>query len=83
MISDLGFSATPVALLLSLRYFLIPIGIWSGEISDRRRFLGTRRLFWIWSGRALMLLGNCPDGLADGGTSARESARWRWPNQQR
>ena len=57
MISDLGFSATPVALLLSLRYFLIPIGIWSGEISDRRRFLGTRRLFWIWSGRALMLLG--------------------------
>ena len=57
MISDLGFSATPVALLLSLRYFLIPIGIWSGEVSDRRRILGTRRLFWIWSGRLLMLLG--------------------------
>ena len=57
MISDFGLSATPVALLLSLRYFLIPIGIWSGEISDRRRILGTRRMFWIWSGRALMLLG--------------------------
>lgn len=57
MISDFGISATPVALLLSLRYFLIPIGIWSGEVSDRRRILGTRRLFWIWSGRILMLLG--------------------------
>ena len=57
MISDFGLSATPVAFLLSLRYFLIPIGIWSGEMSDRRRLLGTRRLAWIWSGRLLMLSG--------------------------
>ena len=57
MISDFGLSATPVAFLLSLRYFLIPIGIWSGEMSDRRRLLGTRRLAWIWSGRLLMLIG--------------------------
>ena len=57
MISDFGLSATPVAFLLSLRYFLIPIGIWSGEMSDRRRLLGTRRLVWIWSGRLLMLIG--------------------------
>ncbi len=57
MISDFGFSATPVALLLSLRYFLTPIGIWSGEMSDRHRLLGTRRLAWIWMGRLLMTIG--------------------------
>lgn len=57
MISDFGFSATPVALLLSLRYFLTPIGIWSGEMSDRHRLLGTRRLAWIWTGRLLMTIG--------------------------
>ncbi len=57
MISDLGFNATPIALLLSLRYFLIPFGIWSGELSDKKKIFGTRRLFWIWSGRAMMLMG--------------------------
>lgn len=56
MISDLGFEAGPVGLLLSLRYFLTPLGIWAGRISDRRTILGFRRLFWIWLGRLLMVL---------------------------
>lgn len=56
MISDLGFSAAPISILLALRYFLTPLGIWAGQISDRRTVLGYRRLFWIWLGRALMAL---------------------------
>jgi MFS transporter, BCD family, chlorophyll transporter len=56
MITDLGVNATPVGLLVSLRYFLAPLGIWAGRISDRQSFLGFRRLFWIWLGRVLMVL---------------------------
>ncbi len=56
MISDLGFAATPVGLLVSLRYFLAPLGVWAGRMSDRRAVGGYRRLFWIWLGRAMMAL---------------------------
>jgi MFS transporter, BCD family, chlorophyll transporter len=56
MISDLGVSATPVGLLVSLRYFLAPLGVWAGRVSDRQSFLGFRRLFWIWLGRLMMVL---------------------------
>jgi BCD family chlorophyll transporter-like MFS transporter len=56
MITDLGVSATPVGLLVSLRYFLAPLGVWAGRISDRQSFLGFRRLFWVWLGRLMMVL---------------------------
>ncbi|NJO84090.1 MAG: BCD family MFS transporter [Blastochloris sp.] len=56
MITDLGFSATPVGLLLALRYFLAPLGIWAGQQSDRRAIAGYRRLPWVWGGRGLMAL---------------------------
>lgn len=56
MISDLGFAATPVGLLVSLRYFLAPLGVWAGRASDRRALGGYRRLSWIWLGRAMMAL---------------------------
>src|SRR5690606_20094628 len=56
MISDLGFSATPIGLLVSLRYFLAPVGIWAGRMSDRHAVLGYRRLFWVWLGRAMMVI---------------------------
>lgn len=56
MISDLGMRATPISLLISLRYFLAPLGIWAGRMSDQHTFLGFRRLFWIWLGRLLMAL---------------------------
>jgi MFS transporter, BCD family, chlorophyll transporter len=55
MISDLGFAATPIGLLVSLRYFLAPLGVWAGRISDQRAVFGYRRLFWIWLGRAMMV----------------------------
>ncbi|MEO0562801.1 MAG: BCD family MFS transporter [Chloroflexota bacterium] len=54
MISDLGFRATPVSLLASLRYFLAPLSVWAGRQSDKHALFGYHRLFWIWSGRALM-----------------------------
>jgi MFS transporter, BCD family, chlorophyll transporter len=63
MISDLGISATPVSLLTGLRYFLAPLGIWAGRISDKRSFLGFRRLFWIWLGRLMMLISTFGLGL--------------------
>lgn len=64
MISDLGVSATPVSLLLALRYFLTPLGFWSGHISDRRTVWGYRRLFWIWLGRLMMAVSVFTLGLA-------------------
>ncbi|QPC82192.1 BCD family MFS transporter [Phototrophicus methaneseepsis] len=64
MISDLGYSAGPVGLLLSLRYFLTPLGIWAGRVSDRRTILGFRRLFWIWLGRLLMALSTAILGIS-------------------
>ncbi|MDX2161830.1 MAG: BCD family MFS transporter [bacterium] len=56
MISDLGFSATPISILAALRYFLAPLGIWAGRQSDQRAIGGYRRLFWIWLGRAMMVI---------------------------
>lgn len=56
MISDLGISATPVSLLASSRYFLAPLGVWAGHLSDKQRVFGFRRLFWIWLGRLMMVL---------------------------
>lgn len=64
MISDLGFAATPISLLLALRYFLAPIGIWAGRMSDERTYFGLRRLFWIWLGRAMMVVTTFTLGLA-------------------
>jgi len=71
MISDLGFSATPIGLLIALRYFLAPLGILAGRLSDQRTVLGYRRLFWVWLGRGMMasssiLLGVVTGSLARG-----------------
>jgi BCD family chlorophyll transporter-like MFS transporter len=63
MISDLGFSATPIGLLVALRYFLAPLGVWAGRMSDERAVGGYRRLFWIWLGRAMMAISIAALGL--------------------
>lgn len=73
MISDLGYSATPVGLLLGLRYFLAPLGLWAGHMSDAHQLGGYRRLVWIWLGRALMALSLFSLGLATA-TLARGAA---------
>ena len=56
MVADLGYSATVVGLLTGLRYFLAPFGVWAGRYSDTHVIGGFRRLFWIWLGRAMMVL---------------------------
>ena len=80
MISDLGFAATPVGLLVSLRYFLAPLGIWAGRMSDQRTIFGVRRLFWIWLGRLLMVLSTFGLGFATAqlarDTSAPTAGMW-------
>jgi BCD family chlorophyll transporter-like MFS transporter len=56
MITDLGAGATPISLLLALRYLLAPLSIWAGFRSDTKPIGGLRRTPYIWIGRALMLL---------------------------
>lgn len=79
MISDLGFSATPIGLLVALRYFLAPLGVWAGRQSDQRQLGGYRRLVWIWGGRLLMavsiaMLGITTASLVDG--NAADAMHW-------
>lgn len=57
MINELGYAATPVGLLLALRYFLAPLAAWAGEQSDVTNVRGYRRLPWVWGGRLAMVLG--------------------------
>jgi BCD family chlorophyll transporter-like MFS transporter len=56
MIVDLGMPAWPVALLSAIRYLLAPLSLWAGHRSDTRPIFGSRRLAYIWLGRALMLI---------------------------
>ena len=64
MVADLGFGATIVGLLTGLRYFLAPLGVWAGRYSDTHAIGGYRRLFWIWLGRAMMVLSTVTVGMA-------------------
>lgn len=74
MISDLGYSATPIGLLISLRYFLAPLGMWAGRISDERSILGFHRLFWVWLGRGLMVASIAALGVITGQLAAGAQA---------
>ena len=56
MIVDLGIAAWPVALLGALRYFLAPLSLWAGHRADTHPIRGSRRLAYIWIGRALVLI---------------------------
>ncbi len=64
MVADLGFSAAFVGLLTGLRYFLAPLGVLAGRYSDTHAIGGYRRLFWIWLGRALMVISTLTLGYA-------------------
>ena len=57
LIADLGASATPVSILLALRYLPAPVSVWIGARSDARPWLGLRRIPYIWLGRLMMLAG--------------------------
>jgi BCD family chlorophyll transporter-like MFS transporter len=56
LISQFGIPATPVGLLIALRYLLSPLSLWAGHLTDNRSFFGLRRTPIIWLGRALMVL---------------------------
>jgi len=64
MIKELGFAATPIALLLALRYFLAPLSIWVGRRSDMTNWRGYRRLPYVWGGRLVMALSYVLLGVA-------------------
>ena len=56
MISNFGIPAAPVSLLIALRYFLAPISLWAGYLSDTQPLWGLRRTPYIWLGRVLMII---------------------------
>lgn len=56
MISNFGIPATPVGLLIALRYLLSPLSLLAGYWSDTRPLWGYRRTTYIWLGRGLMVL---------------------------
>jgi BCD family chlorophyll transporter-like MFS transporter len=56
MIVDLGMAAWPVALLSALRYFLAPLSLWAGHRADTHPIRGSRRLVYIWIGRAFIII---------------------------
>jgi MFS transporter, BCD family, chlorophyll transporter len=64
VINELGMAATPVALLISLKYFITPFSIWAGQRSDVTEWRGYRRLPFIWGGRLLMVISFFILGLA-------------------
>ncbi len=56
LITNFGIPATPVSLLIALRYLLSPLSIWAGHLTDNKRFFGLRRVPIIWAGRGMMVL---------------------------
>jgi MFS transporter, BCD family, chlorophyll transporter len=64
MIKELGFAATPIALLLALRYFLAPFSVWVGRRSDRHPIFGYHRLPYVWGGRLIIVLSYITLGLS-------------------
>ncbi len=56
LITNFGIPATPVSLLIALRYLLAPLSFWAGNLTDNKRFFGMNRTPIIWLGRVLMLL---------------------------
>ncbi len=55
LIVNFGIPATPVGLLIALRYLLSPLSLWAGNLTDNRSFFGLRRTPMIWLGRVLMV----------------------------
>ncbi len=56
LITNFGIPATPVGLLIALRYLLSPLSLWAGHLTDHRLFFGLQRTPVIWAGRLLMVL---------------------------
>lgn len=75
MITELGFSATLTALLVSLRFLTSPLRVWFGRVSDRYPLLGRRRAPYIALGMLLTAAGlamtpHAAFAAAEGGVGA-------------
>lgn len=55
LIANFGIPATPVGLLIALRYLMSPLSLWAGNLTDNKRFFGLQRTPFIWLGRGLMV----------------------------
>ena len=55
LITNFGIPATPVSLLIAMRYLISPLSLWAGHLTDNKRILGFRRTPIIWLGRGLMV----------------------------
>lgn len=78
MITTFGIPATPVSLLIALRYLLAPLSLWAGHLSDTRPFLGMRRTGYIWLGRSMMVLSLPLLGLSLLRLQPNQADFWGW-----
>ena len=78
LIVNFGIPATPVGLLIALRYLLSPLSLWAGNLTDNRRFFGLRRTPMIWLGRIFMV-GSLPFlGLSVTRLEGSTTDLWGW-----
>ncbi len=78
LITNFGIPATPVGLLIALRYLLSPLSLWAGNLTDNKRLFGLRRTPFIWLGRGLMVFSLPFLGLSVArlGASSTDAAGW-------
>ena len=78
LIVNFGIPATPVGLLIALRYLLSPLSLWAGNLTDSRPFFGLRRTPMIWLGRVLMVASLPFLGLSVTRLEASTTDPWGW-----
>ncbi|MBK8987699.1 MAG: BCD family MFS transporter [Chloroflexi bacterium] len=78
MITNFGIPATPVGLLIALRYLLSPLSLLAGHLSDTHPLLGYRRSVYIWFGRAMMVISLPLLGLSLVRFGAATTDVWGW-----
>ena len=78
LIVNFGIPATPVGLLIALRYLLSPLSLWAGNLTDSRPIFGLRRTPMIWLGRVLMVASLPFLGLSVTRLEASTTDPWGW-----
>jgi BCD family chlorophyll transporter-like MFS transporter len=78
LITNFGIPATPVSLLIALRYLLSPLTLWAGNFTDNTRIFGLRRTPMIWLGRSLMVASLPFLGLSVMRLGDSASDPWGW-----
>ncbi len=78
LITNFGIPATPVSLLIALRYLLSPLTLWAGNFTDNTRIFGLRRTPMIWLGRVLMVASLPFLGLSVMRLESSTTDPWGW-----